>query len=187
MLGISSDPPANLPVPGSVFSPPDTAAKPRASSRPQLSAQPANNALLHRRHFHPRIIRIPIFIRTNNFSDRKWIVFKLRQTLINSDAPSSRKVNKAGLHNLLSPPQTIQPHSKSIPAANRTRKPELASLYTTIVPHRSQQQASNEPGRAPSSLRSKASLASRFGSAFTAALPAAAPHAAGPLASVSRC
>ncbi len=75
MLGISSDPPANLPVPGSVFLRQTRPPSPRLRrGHSSLLNQP--HALLHRRHFHPRIIRIPIFIRTNNFSDRKWIVFK---------------------------------------------------------------------------------------------------------------
>ncbi len=103
----------------------------------------------------------------------------MRQTLINSEAPISRMINKqiCTIFRHLANQSTslLNPFQRPIDR----EKPELASPNTIIDPQHprapwsQQQQAFNEPGPRPSSHRSKALLASRFGSsAFTAALPA---------------
>ncbi len=103
----------------------------------------------------------------------------MRQTLINSEAPISRMINKwicAIFRHLTNQPTSfLNPFQWPIDR----EKPELASPNTIIVPQHpqapwSQEQAFNEPGLRPSSHRSKVSLSSRYvSSAFTAALPAA--------------
>ncbi len=102
----------------------------------------------------------------------------MRQTLINSEAPISRMINKqiCTIFRHLANQSTslLNPFQRPIDR----EKPELASPNTIIVPQQrvpwsQQQQAFNEPGPRPSSHCSKVSLASRFGSSsFTVALPA---------------
>ncbi len=84
------------------------------------------------------------------------------------------------IHTYNSSERKVDLTPKSIPAANRSRKVRTRRTQhhhcpATPVSVRSQQQAFNEPGSRSSSHRSKASLASRFGSsAFTVVIPAVA-------------
>ncbi len=81
-------------------SPPANAPEPQAPSRPPL------RSTSHKIPRHQGLIRastaetfnfpgiLVSFGRANNSSDRKWTVCKQRQTLINYDAPFSRRINK---------------------------------------------------------------------------------------------
>ncbi|RXN27888.1 hypothetical protein ROHU_005401 [Labeo rohita] len=172
-----------------------TAGEPPAPSRPPLystchtispdaEAQPrfhCRNVQLPR---HPRIIRPrQQFLRSESGQH-----LSPRQTLINSDASLSRKVNKWICTIYSSPSKSANLTPKSTPAAKAANR----SSKATIVPHKirllanigSQQQAFNEPGPRPSSHPTHSLPA--LAQPFTAALPAAAPLEAGPLASVSR-
>ncbi|RXN31590.1 hypothetical protein ROHU_016911 [Labeo rohita] len=144
-----------------------------ASHRSRASSSIAVNALLNKPHDNlastaettnfPGIL--VSFGHANNSSDWKVYSILAKQTLINSKASFSRKIE---------------------------RILELISLDTTIVPHKirllvnvgPQQQAFNEPGSRPSSHLTHSLPASA--QPFTTALPASAPFATGPLASVSR-
>ncbi len=139
MLWIFSDPPSSLPGPGSVFlcqtRPPSSRLR---RGRCSLLNQP--HALLHRRHFHPLIMRMHGFHLCQQFLwSESGSYLSLRQTLINSDAPSSRRVNKTDLHDLSSPLKQANLAPKSIPVANRSRKVRTLlarhNHCTTIVPH----------------------------------------------------